>query len=65
MDLELTLVLFVAAVAIAVASGWRGARPPNPHKGPRLLPYRFIMLLAAAVSLFLLIHLASLAGLRP
>ena len=42
--------------ALAVFAAWRGARPPNPHRGPRLAPWRFIMLRSAAVLLFLLGH---------
>jgi hypothetical protein len=40
-----------AALALAVFAGWRGARPPNPLKGPRLIPWRFIMLLATTAAL--------------
>ena len=29
--------------------GWIGARKPDPMRGPRLAPYRFLMLLFAAV----------------
>ncbi len=47
MELPLTLTLAGGFVAMAVFAGWRGARPPNPHRGPRLVPWRFLMLLAA------------------
>ncbi len=33
-------------------------------RGPRLAPYRFLMLLFAAVVLMMLVHLANLAGLH-
>ena len=42
--------------------GWRGARPPDPFKGPRLMPWRFLMVGAAAIAMLLLIHLATLFG---
>lgn len=63
MDMSLTLAICAALLAVAVFAGWRGARPPNPHRGPRLMPWRFIMLLAAAGLLPLLLHVASLVGL--
>jgi hypothetical protein len=58
-----TLLALAVAVGVAVFCGWRGARPPNPHRGPRLAPYRFLMLLAAASAVLMLIHVRSLAGL--
>ncbi len=32
---------------LAAFAGWRGARLPNPQRGPRMIPWRWIMLLAA------------------
>ncbi|MDP3660452.1 hypothetical protein [Phenylobacterium sp.] len=62
MDLPLTLALTAATLAFAVGCGWMGARPPNPARGPRLLPYRFMMLLGAAILLVFLVHLVNLMG---
>ena len=59
MSPSLTLSLLAAASAVAVFSGWRGARPPDLTRGPRMMPWRFIMLASAALSFLLLIHLAS------
>ena len=42
--------------------GWLGARKPDPSRGPRLAPYRFLMLLFAAVVLLMVVHLINLAG---
>jgi hypothetical protein len=56
MDMPLTLGLSAGLFALAAFAAWRGARPPNPHRGPRLAPWRFIMLLAAAALVFLLGH---------
>jgi hypothetical protein len=60
MDLTLTLEFAAGFFAVAVFAGWRGARPPNLHKGPRLMPWRFLMVLSAAVLLFVLGHLVHL-----
>jgi hypothetical protein len=62
MSLSVTLILLVAALAIAVFAGWRGARPPDLMKGPRMVPWRFIMLLAGALVFLLVIHLGTLVG---
>lgn len=62
MNLNTTLILTGAAVALAVFAGWRGAQPPNPLKGPRMTPWRFIMVGAAALVMLLLIHLTTLLG---
>lgn len=63
MSLEITLVLVAVLAALAVFAGWRGALPPNPHKGPRLMPWRMIMMLAAACLLMIIVHLVNLLGL--
>lgn len=62
MDLPTTLTLAAISLAIAVVCGWLGARAPNPKKGPRMIPYRAIMLLSGAMFLILLPHVASLLG---
>ena len=62
MSLSVTLILLGLALAVMVFTGWRGARPPDPMKGPRMMPWRFLMIGAAAVALLLLIHLATLFG---
>jgi len=62
MSLTTTLVLLGVALAVMIFCGWRGARPPDPFKGPRLMPWRFPMVGAAAIAMLLLIHLATLFG---
>jgi len=65
-QMELTLVptavICAALLALAVFAGWRGAQPPNPHKGPRLAPWRFIMVTTVAVLLMMVVHLVNLLG---
>jgi len=63
MSLTVTLALLAGAIALAVFAGWRGARPSQPHLGIRMVPWRFIMILAAAVVVVLVVHLAALLGL--
>ena len=62
MTLPVTLALAAVALVLAIAFGWLGARPPNPHKGPRLAPYRFLMLLATAGFMLMGVHVVNLLG---
>jgi hypothetical protein len=62
MSLEVTAAVDAALAFIADFAGWRGARPPDPHKGPRLMPWRGIMVTAAALFLLFLVHLVNLLG---
>lgn len=64
MDYPLTVSLLAAFIFVAVFCGWRGALPPNPLKGPRLIPWRPLMVLSSAGALLMLVHLANLAGLK-
>ena len=52
MDLKLTVALAAGLAAAAAFAGWRGARPPDLKRGPRLTPWRLIMLLAATGFVF-------------
>ena len=62
MGLVPTLALTVAAVALALFCAWRSAKPFDPRKGPRMFPYRMVMLLCAACGLYLAAHLLNLVG---
>jgi hypothetical protein len=64
MTLTLTLILLTASLALAVFAGWRGALPPNVVKGPRMAPWRFLMLLGGALTVLLLIHVGTLLGVQ-
>jgi len=65
MTFETTLIALFAFLGLTVFCGWRGARNPDPKKGPRLIPWRLIMVLAAAAMFVLIVHLAGLAGVVP
>lgn len=62
MSMTLTLALLAGAVALAIFAGWRGARPSQPHLGVRMIPWRFVMILAGAMVLLLVVHVAALLG---
>lgn len=64
MDLSTTLLLAGSLIALAVFAGWRGARPPDFAKGARMIPWRAVMMFAAAGALFALVHVAYVVGLK-
>ena len=49
MDLPFTLAACALFLVLAVVCGWLGARPINVLKGPRMVPWRFLMLLLVVV----------------
>jgi hypothetical protein len=61
-ELHPTLIVLAVAVVAAVLFGWVGSRPWDPRRGPRLVPYRFLMLLAGTVAMFMAAHVLSLLG---
>jgi hypothetical protein len=62
MGLTSTLWLAAACAAAALFAGWRGARPPNLMRGPRLIPWRFLMMLSASGAVVFVVHLVNLLG---
>ena len=62
MTFPVTLGLIAALAALAVFCGWRGAQPPDLIRGPRLVPWRLIMVSAAAGVLVFTVHLVNLLG---
>lgn len=51
--------------ALAGFAGWRGARPPNPMKGPRMIPWRPIMVLAATAAILCVASAERMIGIAP
>lgn len=62
MSLPVSLALAAALLAIAAFAGWRGSKPSNPAKGPRMTPWRLIMVTASAFALFMVVHIVNLLG---
>ena len=46
LTLPLTVILTIVCGLFAALFGYMGARPMNLHKGPRMVPWTFLMLLA-------------------
>lgn len=64
MTLPLTLSLFATFLALAVFCGWRGAQPPNFKNGPRMIPWRPLMVAFTVATILMLVHLANLMGVQ-
>ena len=62
MTLTLTLILAAIFFGLAALAAWRGARAPNPLKGPRMIPWHLVMLTCAALAMLMIVHLLNLAG---
>ena len=65
MDIRIMFGLAGGLAAVAGFAGWRGARPPNPFKGPRLIPWRPIMVFSAAAAIGLLGYAMRALGIDP
>lgn len=64
MDLPVTITTLVVLLILAVVCGWRGARPANILKGPRMMPWRPLMMIFVVAAMLLLVHLLNLLGLE-
>ena len=60
MEMNESLIVLGAAVALTGLFGWLGARPWDLRKGPRMIPWRFLMMLSAIFAALMLAHLSTL-----
>lgn len=64
MDLPVTVIALIVLLTLAVFCGWRGARPADILKGPRMVPWRPLMMACAVAIMLLLVHLLNLLGVQ-
>ena len=64
MDLAITLTAAVVFLALAVVFGWLGARPINVLKGPRMAPWRPLMMACVIGLMLMVVHLLNLLGVQ-
>jgi uncharacterized membrane protein YsdA (DUF1294 family) len=60
MGMGVTAGLAAVFLIVAIISGWRGARAARPLSAPRLVPWRFVMLVCLTILLALLAHMVGL-----
>lgn len=63
LSLTSTLIIFAGCLALFLLARWRSGQPVRPERGPRLIPWTLIAILAAAFGVIMIAHLAELAGL--
>ncbi len=64
MDLPLTISAAVVFLTLALVFGWLGARPINVLKGPRMVPWRPLMMVCVVGLMLMLVHLFNLLGVQ-
>jgi len=62
LDLIPTVILFGVASALAIFCGYMGQRPMDLKRGPRMVPWRFLMLMMVLAALLMAVHVRSLLG---
>ena len=62
MSMTVTLIVMATLTALTAFAGWRGAQPPNLIKGPRMIPWRPLMIVFATGVVVTGAHLAALLG---
>ena len=60
MNLTVTLILAGVALALTFVFGALGARPVKPLAHPRLMPWRFMMMMAFVGMVAMLVHVVAL-----
>jgi Kef-type K+ transport system membrane component KefB len=64
MDLTMTLIAAAAFLALAAVFGWLGARPADVSKGPRMVPWRPMMMVCVVGLMLMMVHLVNLLGVQ-
>lgn len=64
MDLTATAAAAILFLILAVLFGWLGARPINILKGPRLVPWRPMMMICVVGLMLMMVHLVNLLGVQ-
>lgn len=64
MDLTVTAAAAILFLILAVLFGWLGARPINVLKGPRLIPWRPMMMICVVGLILMVVHLVNLLGVQ-
>ena len=60
-----TLVGIAVCIGLFFLARWRAGQPVRPERGPRMIPWTFLAIMAAAFCVALLAHLVQLFGVDP
>ncbi|MBR9824232.1 MAG: hypothetical protein GYB36_00325 [Alphaproteobacteria bacterium] len=61
----MTLVFLAAALGLFGTARWKLSQPIRPENGPRLIPWRFVAIIAGTLALLMAVNLIVLAGFEP
>jgi hypothetical protein len=64
LSLTLTVSLLIVSGLLTFLFGYMGQRPMNPAKGPRMVPWRFMMMMMFMVCIVLIVHTLNLIGFK-
>lgn len=62
MDFMTTAILLAIAVSLFAFCAWRSSFRADPNRGVRLIPWTFLCLTSAVISLVILAHFVSFFG---
>lgn len=63
LSLPITVILFAVSSFLTAACGFMGARPHDLRRTtPRMIPWRFLMMLSFTAALVMLVHLLNELG---
>lgn len=63
LDWILTLCALLGFAVLGIVANWRAGLPWNDAK-PRIVPWRFVIILSGFATVVLLVHLVNLAGVQ-
>jgi hypothetical protein len=64
MSLPVTLILLAIFVGLAAVCRWRGSRPLDIVKGPRIVPWGGLMMACVVAALLMIVHLLNILGMQ-
>ena len=65
LSLPVSLLAFSGCIGLFILARWRSGQPVRPERGPRMIPWTLIAIVAGACGLILAVHLLSFAGIEP
>ena len=64
LDWVLTITVLLGSIGLGILSNWQAGRPPREDLRPRIVPWRFVMILSAFLAVLSVVHLANLFGIE-
>ena len=65
LPLPATLIAFGICLGVFILAAWQSSKPARPEKGPRMIPWTLIAIMAGGIGVILIAHLMTFAGMEP